>query len=355
MPKAQDYLNNLRQDKEQITSLNLASCNLTGELNLKGFTNLKLLNCEDNQITVLDVSDCPQLKHLELENNKALTHLYVADLNKFDRLISDTGTLEKSSIFGGNSKWIPRNVGHPLVAPLKIIPTKRNIRPQTSQNTNERTNEQQLEDFEKWLNADKTRKVGLKGWWWILRQIKSDSKLLSSLATGTDQGGWNVSDPEWRKDYKYLGESFDDYYQVFLQWKTEISTTNQPVDNTENNGSQDQQEEEKTNQKLNKNNRKNPSRELQNYYEILKIDQNANEEQIKQAYKRLSRQYHPDKASKNGLTTQEATEKFQELHAAYEELLKRTHRRKSLYQFGIIAIFLVIGAVAIWLWRKYFS
>jgi len=104
VPKAQDYLNNLRQDKEQITSLNLASCNLTGELNLKGFTNLKLLNCEDNQITVLDVSDCPQLKHLELENNKALTHLYVADLNKFDRLISDTGTLEKSSIFGGNSK-----------------------------------------------------------------------------------------------------------------------------------------------------------------------------------------------------------------------------------------------------------
>ena len=32
-----------------------------------------------------------------------------------------------------------------------------------------------------------------------------------------------------------------------------------------------------------------------NYYEILEIDENAEEEQIKKAYRKLSLKWHPDK------------------------------------------------------------
>ncbi|KLL04496.1 MAG: hypothetical protein MRERV_20c013 [Mycoplasmataceae bacterium RV_VA103A] len=81
-----------------------------------------------------------------------------------------------------------------------------------------------VEDFEKWLKADKSHAAGLKGWWWILKQIKSDTDLQASLIHGNDQGGWNFSDPEWRKKWQWLGESFDDYYQVFLKYKEEVDS-----------------------------------------------------------------------------------------------------------------------------------
>ncbi|KLL05237.1 MAG: hypothetical protein MRERV_3c055 [Mycoplasmataceae bacterium RV_VA103A] len=57
-----------------------------------------------------------------------------------------------------------------------------------------------VEDFEKWLKADKSRQAGLKGWWWILKQIKTDADLQASLIYGNNQGGWNFSDPQWRKN-----------------------------------------------------------------------------------------------------------------------------------------------------------
>jgi len=88
-----------------------------------------------------------------------------------------------------------------------------------------------VEDFEKWLNADKSRKAGLRGWWWVLTQIRTDADLQASLIHGNDEGGWNFSDSEWRKDYKYFGESFDDYYQVFLKYKTETDAKEEPEEN----------------------------------------------------------------------------------------------------------------------------
>lgn len=60
------------------------------------------------------------------------------------------------------------------------------------------------------------------------------------------------------------------------------------------------------------------------YYEILGVPRNATEEQIKQAYRRLAKQYHPDMNPDN---RKEAEEKFKELSEAYEVLLDKDKRQ----------------------------
>lgn len=47
------------------------------------------------------------------------------------------------------------------------------------------------------------------------------------------------------------------------------------------------------------------------YYRILNVNRNAPQEDIKKAYRRLSRKYHPDNAG------EEAREKFEQIQAAY--------------------------------------
>lgn len=56
-------------------------------------------------------------------------------------------------------------------------------------------------------------------------------------------------------------------------------------------------------------------------YEILGISRNATEEDIKKAYKALSRKYHPD-ANINNPHKEEAEEKFKEIQQAYQQIMK---------------------------------
>jgi molecular chaperone DnaJ len=62
------------------------------------------------------------------------------------------------------------------------------------------------------------------------------------------------------------------------------------------------------------------------YYEILGVSKNANQEEIKNAYRKLAHQYHPDKAGGN-----EA--KFKEINEAYQ-VLGNAEKRKQYDQFG---------------------
>ncbi len=65
------------------------------------------------------------------------------------------------------------------------------------------------------------------------------------------------------------------------------------------------------------------------YYEILGVDRNASEDQIKKAFYKLSMKYHPDKTEGNV----ELEEKFKEANEAYEHLSDET--KKAKYdQFG---------------------
>lgn len=56
-------------------------------------------------------------------------------------------------------------------------------------------------------------------------------------------------------------------------------------------------------------------------YGVLGVNRNATEEEIKKAYKTLSRKYHPD-ANINNPHKEQAEEKFKEIQAAYQQIMK---------------------------------
>lgn len=56
-------------------------------------------------------------------------------------------------------------------------------------------------------------------------------------------------------------------------------------------------------------------------YEVLGIPRTATEEEIKKAYKALSRKYHPD-ANINNPRKEEAEERFKEIQQAYQQIMK---------------------------------
>ena len=60
------------------------------------------------------------------------------------------------------------------------------------------------------------------------------------------------------------------------------------------------------------------------YYNILGVNRDANEREIKQAYRRLARRYHPD--VNPGDKSAEA--KFKEINGAYEILSDKEKRQK---------------------------
>lgn len=64
------------------------------------------------------------------------------------------------------------------------------------------------------------------------------------------------------------------------------------------------------------------------YYEVLGTSRTATKEEIKKAYRRLARQYHPDVSTEDG-----AAEKFKELSEAYE-VLSDDNKRAAYDRFG---------------------
>ena len=71
-------------------------------------------------------------------------------------------------------------------------------------------------------------------------------------------------------------------------------------------------------------------------YSVLGVSPNATDEEIKKAYRRLSRKYHPD-ANINNPHTDEAEEKFKEIQQAYKSIVSGEADRAS-YGLSLIHI-----------------
>ena len=56
-------------------------------------------------------------------------------------------------------------------------------------------------------------------------------------------------------------------------------------------------------------------------YQVLGVPRGASDEEIKKAYRRLSRRYHPD-ANVNNPNAAQAEEKFKQVQAAYDQIMK---------------------------------
>ena len=67
-------------------------------------------------------------------------------------------------------------------------------------------------------------------------------------------------------------------------------------------------------------------------YEVLGVSRGASDDEIKKAYRKLSRTYHPD-ANINNPNKAEAEEKFKEAAEAYE-VLSDPEKKSKYDQFG---------------------
>ena len=64
-------------------------------------------------------------------------------------------------------------------------------------------------------------------------------------------------------------------------------------------------------------------------YKVLGVDRNASDEEIKKAYRRLAKQYHPDANPGD----QEAARKMQQINAAYEQI-KNPQKQETRDPYG---------------------
>ena len=69
--------------------------------------------------------------------------------------------------------------------------------------------------------------------------------------------------------------------------------------------------------------------EKRDYYEVLGVSKGASEDEIKKAFRKKAKQYHPDLHPDDA----DAKEKFQEVNEAYE-VLSDSEKKARYDQFG---------------------
>src|SRR5918994_3438777 len=78
----------------------------------------------------------------------------------------------------------------------------------------------------------------------------------------------------------------------------------------------------------------------QDHYKVLGVDKKASQDEIKKAYRKLARQYHPDTNKEPG-----AEERFKEISEAYD-VLSDPEKRKKYDRGGVFATANPFGGAA---------
>ena len=111
---------------------------------------------------------------------------------------------------------------------------------------------------------------------------------------------------------------------AYEKYEAHKASQEQNANQQEDSSQQNSNKEENTNQEENRNkkedaNKKKPANEIDEAYETLGLEPGASQAEIKKAYYKLARQWHPDKNPDN---KKEAEEMFKKILAAYEKLKK---------------------------------
>ncbi|CAG8702543.1 3858_t:CDS:2 [Gigaspora margarita] len=105
MNKVQKYLEKYLkthcplQEKKDIKILDIREKDLTGSLDLTGFTNLETVICKNNKINSLDISRCPNLKMLDCSRNR-LSSLNMTGLTNLLMLNCENNYLSSLKLTG---------------------------------------------------------------------------------------------------------------------------------------------------------------------------------------------------------------------------------------------------------------
>jgi GTPase Era involved in 16S rRNA processing len=235
-PIAREWLNEwlkqnypLENEVNKIFVLDISDQKLKGRLSLKGFINLRALNCSDNQLTSLDLSDCSNLVELKCNNNQ-LTNL---------NFLKSVGNLEKLEL-QNNKNLSPQS--------LKILGTLDKLEELNINDTNNISegwecllkscqklycnSEKIVEELDKKSVEDKKQYYNLDTWRKIDKQNKLTADVIplerffiirNNIKKFVDKWGikekTEADNPQWYTKYKYL-----DYAQVPFNKLSELLT-----------------------------------------------------------------------------------------------------------------------------------
>src|SRR6185503_8567773 len=123
-----------KERRKTIVYLGIHSRNLEGSLDLSDFVNLEELHCLFNQLTFLNISNCPrltvlmcynnQLTNLDLRNNKKLKDLYINNNNFAEQdlsFLNNSTDLERLFLANFEQSRITQNIYNRFSGSLKPL------------------------------------------------------------------------------------------------------------------------------------------------------------------------------------------------------------------------------------------
>lgn len=152
----------------------------------------------------------------------------------------------------------------------------------------------------------------------LIRVIKLQIKFASELYIHQCKEGWKKSQ-ERREEWEN-GEAFEDVEEDTKASKEEDEDAYESsfIDDSE---IQDDPPSPKPEKKSKKSEKKSKKKKNQRLYTYLKVDSKADDSLLRRQYKKLSREYHPDKNK-----SAEAGEVMKNITLAYRILINPTYR-----------------------------